>query len=1316
MRKKTFLVFIVCVSYSLLSMAGVIEPEKMMFRSLTIADGLSSNNISAVYRDIKGYLWIGTSSGLNQWNAHNFKSYYHSSHGLPSNTVISIFEDFAGRVWVYCDNTSYAYYDYETGNFNNDVKTLLGEYGFQPEMAAYIGCSKDRHYLWGSDSKRICVYDHTRKCIRDFALPAGFQLSQVYIKGELLYALCNNSGRIHIIDLKSAFTQTLPCLEGYKDEIANQYPRVYVDDKGGLWLYTFTNSLLLHKSSESSSWQKIALPIHGDQFNRVAQIDEDADGNIWIITSHHGAFVYESDTEQMNHLTHDPLRYHTLVSNNLTSLFIDKDNTVWIGSNKQGVSYYMPGTQTILGYSLGGENDVLSFCEKDNHLFIGTDGAGLLEQSRLGDAVTSVQTQANIVVCLHKDSRNRLWMGTFQSGIICMGERERTQYTAQNSELRSNNVYGIEEDANGNIWIALLDGIVQKLDPNTGRIVTVYEDTSMNIREMIGDGKYRLFAATSKGLLAIDTYTEQGHYVTKNLHNNMSIPQAYLYTLYKDSKQILWLGTSDGLIYWNQETDSVGCLTTDDGLPTNLITSITEDHNGQLWVGTYNGISCIDLDDFVHITNYKTSDGLITSEINQRAICSLSNGDIVFGTPRGLIVISPKQKSSVAYDSSVFLTSVKYTTGNSGHNIDQYLSPNKKEIKLEINQLPISLYFSTFDFAALNNISYYYRLNGAHDWYLMNGNAIYFTSLYPGVYHLEVTACNAQGQWASKVQRLVLYILPPWYRTTLAYIIYGFTIMIVIGSLILFFYRYYQCKEHTRRIQRKTEQQQKLMDMKLTFFANVSHELRTPLSLIINPLEEFIKRYPQLSTSLLSTAHSNAKYLLELINQLLSFRKIDSGGETMDYSHIDVVRTAQDLYSIYQQMAEKHRIHYTFNARPSVIKMDCDNSKFMKIIHNLLSNAFKFTPDGGAIELKLSRNENELILEVSDTGLGIPAEDREKIFNLFVQVKGEDSTQGGTGIGLYLVKQYAQMHGGNVTLDNNDPTGTVFTVTLPLKAQINLSSSSFNDTAETEKTLEPSHTPYNAYSLLVVDDNLEFLNFLSESLSTDYKVYQASSAMEALQLLNTEEIDLAICDVMMPQMDGIQFCQTVKNDLATSHIPVILLTAKAGEEFQLEGLSHGADDYITKPFHMDILKMRINKFIENSIGNHQMFQEQVHIEPSKITITPLDTQFVKKSIKIVEDNLSNADFTVEDLAAQLYLSRGYLYRKLLKITGKSPLEFIRIIRMKRAQQLLSESQMQVAEVAYQLGYVLPKTFTKHFKQEFGITPSQYLQSIKNDKI
>lgn len=499
--------------------------------------------------------------------------------------------------------------------------------------------------------------------------------------------------------------------------------------------------------------------------------------------------------------------------------------------------------------------------------------------------------------------------------------------------------------------------------------------------------------------------------------------------------------------------------------------------------------------------------------------------------------------------------------------------------------------------------------------------------------------------------------------------------------------------------------------MKMQFFANVSHELRTPLSLIINPLEEFLNKYPQYKNTLLYTAQNNARYLLELINQLLDFRKLDASGEAMHYIHGDIVSLVKDQFQAFESAARKREISYRIISQQPSIQMDFDYDKVRKIVMNILSNAFKFTENKGSIEIRINIVGSNVVMQFCDTGCGIDAAQQKKIFQCFYQAEHQENTQGGSGIGLYLVAEYVKMHKGNIQVFTNVPQGSIFTISLPIHATIppQMQEEQTDQTEMQQPVPAFSNIGEQNYTILIVDDNYDFLDFLSACLSTSYNVLKATNGQEALEILKTKNVDIVISDVMMPKMNGLELCTAIKSDLCISHIPIILLTAKASEEYQLEGLNMGADDYITKPFNMEVLKLRISKFIESSLKKHELFNQQIKIEPSRLTITSLDRQFVEKAIAIVEDNINNVGFSVEELAAQLNISRGYLYKKMVKITGKTSLEFIRIVRMKRAQQLLAESQLQVAEIAYKLGYNSPKIFTKHFKEEFGMSPSEFMR-------
>lgn len=506
----------------------------------------------------------------------------------------------------------------------------------------------------------------------------------------------------------------------------------------------------------------------------------------------------------------------------------------------------------------------------------------------------------------------------------------------------------------------------------------------------------------------------------------------------------------------------------------------------------------------------------------------------------------------------------------------------------------------------------------------------------------------------------------------------------------------------------EARQQSKVAEMKLQFFANISHEFRTPLSLIINPLEEFLSKHPEHKKPLLSTVKNNANYLLELINQLLDFRKLDSGGEVMNYVYGDIIALINDIMISFESIARQKEIDFTLKSPKESIMMDFDYGKIRKVITNLLSNAFKFTSEGGKIEVKAEILDNNIMLNFIDNGQGIEKKDMEKIFNCFYQGDGSGNNQGGSGIGLYLVSEYVKMHKGTLQVASNLPHGAIFTVILPMKVGQTITVKSDISEEQMETCTESDRN----YTILIVDDNIDFMNFLGSSLSNEYYILTASNGKKAIDVLRNESPDLIISDVMMPEMDGLQLCTAVKTDIRFSHIPIILLTAKVGEQYQIEGLEHGADDYIAKPFSMEVLKIRISKIISESIARRGLFNNEIQIEPSRITITPLDKQFIQKAISSVEANICDPDFSVERLASDLNISRGYLYKKLMMITGKVPLAFIKEIKMKRALQWLLESQLQISEIAYKIGYSSPRIFTKHFKEVHGITPTEYLKRHK----
>lgn len=615
-----------------------------------------------------------------------------------------------------------------------------------------------------------------------------------------------------------------------------------------------------------------------------------------------------------------------------------------------------------------------------------------------------------------------------------------------------------------------------------------------------------------------------------------------------------------------------------------------------------------------------------------------------------------------------------------------------------------------------------YKLEGFNnDWLTLpvGVHNVTFTNLAPGKYVLRVKAINSDGYVGIKEATLGIVVNPPFWMSWWAYLLYAAGLVVV-----LFLARYRMLKRerekfHLQQIENEVAKNEEINNMKFRFFTNVSHELRTPLTLIISPLEGMLKETTdELQSTRLQLMYRNAQRLLHLVNQLLDFRKGEMSTHQLSLSEGDIISYVHSVCNSFLLMADKKHIQFSFFSGIDTFSMAFDADKVGKIVMNLLSNAFKFTPEGGRVTVMIEHvtgTPDTLEIKIADTGIGISDVDKEHIFDRFYQAdhKGVEETTG-NGIGLSLVRDFVTLHEGEVKVFDNIGTGSVFVIQFPVKhveTQVQLpeeTGMSVGDEEDREMKEEVREETGRKDSplLLVVDDNEDFRIFMRYSLELQYRVKLAVNGNEAWEMMQEELPDLVISDVMMPQMDGNELCRLIKQDKRTAHIPVILLTARQNTEAKLEGLQTGADDYVTKPFNMTILVLRIRKLIELS-RYHRVTQGMIDPAPSEIVITSLDEKLIEKAIKYVEDNMSRTELSVEELSRELGMSRVHLYKKLLQITGKTPIEFIRVIRLKRAAQLLRESQLHVSEVAFEVGFNNPKYFSRYFKDEFGVLPSVY---------
>ena len=794
------------------------------------------------------------------------------------------------------------------------------------------------------------------------------------------------------------------------------------------------------------------------------------------------------------------------------------------------------------------------------------------------------------------------------------------------------------------------------------------------------------------------------------------------------------MALDNGLRIWDSKRQKLYVLDSENGLPNNSVSSILEDDYGILWVSCVNGISKIEVVekpdrlDF-SIINFSTIDGLQSGKFNERAALRASNGTFYFGGVYGFnsfnphnIIFNQSKHKAVFTSLSLFNRNISPTKAYNGRVILPQSLNRVQEVVLKHNENFISLEFAGLNYTNPKRTYFRYKLlNFDTNWteiITSGAGKVTYTELAPGNYKLIVYTANNDKVWSDAAADINIIIKPPFWATTIAYAFYLILFVGIVAWGISYLHRLEKKKLLKQQLINEQRQQKELEQMKYSFFTNVSHEFRTPLTLIITPLEAIIKsEKSEEMKARLSTIYLNAQSLLSLVNQLLDFRKLEMKGEKLKLYKINVNEFIQNVYDQFEYAVRNKELDFILETEVDSLTIYLDENKIHKVMNNLLSNALKHTPQGGAISIIVSTvhkgSEDYLKISVSDTGSGIPEADREKIFDRFYQSEGNNQRMG-TGIGLHLTKEYIQLHQGEISVANQPGGGAVFSILIPTNLKGDESEKMAAHETQVQQLPQPDATQGTDQTLLVVEDNEAFRQFLVEQLSGTFTVIEAANGREGEEIALQKLPDLIISDLMMPHVDGITLCRRLKSNIQTSHIPFILLTARSSDEARVEGYEAGADSYISKPFSMDVLLTRIKNLIEQQQQRREIFQKNIEVSPGSITITSLDEEMVQKALNFVEKNMDNTDYSVEDLSQDIGLSRVHLYRKLQSITGQTPSDFIRSIRLKRAAQLLQSSQLNVSEIAYAVGFNTPKYFTKYFREEFGMTPSQYRTENIND--
>ena len=1304
-----------------------------VFRKLDITDGLSNSNVKTILKDNYGYLWIGTAAGLNRYDGYGFRQYSLAASerkmGEFIDDIWSLQQDADGNIWAKSAE-NYAVYNSLKDDFSTDIGKLLESYGVTVPQKYRIYVDREAN-LWVVTDKKISVYDMKTRTLRSIETGISLLGNGINIADNQagIYLLLQ-SGKILRIDKQTLSIESLSAPEGIKS-----FNHIYADYQQGLWLFSDYDNDIYYRQ-KSAPWNKISLtPATGTQSKGIRSILDDRNGHVWIGTDHNGAYIFDQSDGSFQTLRRNLLSSSSLPSDNVSCIYQDESGTIWLGHNKSGISYYNNDLLQFENFSLCRGLDVASLLtDSRNNLWIGTDGNGLLILRPGSETIEQMPAVFNgSIICLEEDSDGRIWVGSYGNGLYCIDGNNVRHFTTANSSLISDIIWALQNDGAGNIWIATLKG-TQYVSGKTDNFISVLTAKGEQINSMClhSDKGDTVYIGSFDGLYNVDTATKKASVHFTNRRNTQSLKQGFVSQIYKDREGRLWVGHNQGLTIWDTARDSMYYLDKKSGLCDNMIRAILEDNDGHIYASTSNGLSIITVLESADgalsysMRNYTKKDGLKSTFFNSKAVTCPDSSSILFGTSDGCISFYPEKVFRDRRMPPDILFTDLYIGGTrigiDSLYEDRLILKNAleatKQIELSYDDRLITIEFTVCDLTGQSGVRYAYMLEGIDSrWIFTDENKVTFTSLPYGNYRLLVKSGLPNGNWKEDPAILEIRVRPPFYMSIWACIIYLF---IIIGGVILVTALIRRRHRQKLAIQRQTIESQQIVrvnELKLKFFTNISHDLRTPLTLIMAPLQVLLDEVKDEPTrKKLLTIFSNARRLLDLINTLLDFRKLDVGAEGLHCRRDDIMRFISEQCALFTDYAANRGMNFTAECDPSGYMMDFDSAKVGKILNNLLSNAFKYTPDGGNVSVKATLKNGELIIRIADSGQGITPEAKKHIFERFYQgEQGDHKT--GSGIGLHIANEYARMHGGGITVSDNHPKGSVFTLTLPVdgcsaQSDPEKTSGASETPAEPpapENNSEESSASDSPASILIVDDNEEYRDFIADTLSKDYTIFKAGNGREALDIMAKENISLIVSDVMMPVMDGMELCRQVKTNIRWSHIPVILLTAKTAEEYRLEGLELGADDYLTKPFNLKLLQLRIKKFIDLFERNHRMFSNKLDVSPSEITITSLDEKLVEKAIRIVEEHMSDSDFSVELLSSELALSRGYLYKKLMAITGKGPAEFIRTIRLKRARQLLEQSQMQVAEIAYMCGFNSPRRFAQNFKNEFGMLPSEFLK-------
>ncbi len=1243
---------------------------------------------------VKKILWVGSKNGLLKIDLSTFSNKFQNlksvrytasfknKNALDNNNISNLLLDKKGQLWIGTAGNNLHQYNSKTNSFER-LNINFEANQFLDHLPKQILLDKNGEFWIGNDLGHLYIYNPKTKEHKKVGSGSNsVPIFHLYQDNKALVWVSTDGEGLYLLDQQKGLVKHLVQNQDDPFSLPNNQPsKVLQDKEGTYWIATYNkgvSKLALFKSSFGHHFYK--LQSSNSLSTKIAQsVFQDSHQRIWIGTDGGGLDLYDDTKETYKHYKNIPGNSSSLSSNKILYVAEGDNEELWVCTWDRGLNKFNPNTGQVKRF--------------------------------LNDPKNPFSIGQNTVWCAIKDKQQRLWLGTSMAGLNLFDTQTENFYQFKNSpdspkSIISNFVFSLFVDSKNRLWVGTSMGLCYvNLDKLEARIPKKIQFEEIKIKNI------------------------QGNRVNQVI---------------EDYKGNIWIGADMGLFQLDKDLKLRKSYSSSSGLPNNLVVGLQEDNNKDIWISTKSGLSLLNPKSG-KIINFNVHDGLQGLEFQSKSIAKTFDGRIIAGGLNGFNFFNPNEIVLNSNRVKPILSGIKLFNQkvNAGDTINnRVLFKNDlnslDKLKLAYNEGHLSISFVALNYQNPERVKYAYKMTGLDNDFINadNNRIANYANLPPGSYTFEVRAA-IDGQWDNAgTTKMQIDVSPPFWRSWWAYVFY----VILLGTLTYFGLQYY-----TKQV--NEEKERELDQLKLKFFINVSHEFRTPLTLILNPVEKILTHFNDADEVKRSATiiQKSSKRLLYLVDQLLDLRKMDLGKSHLEIANLDIVKFSKETFFLFEDLAKTKNIRFIFKSAEEHYYGNFDADKIEKILANLLSNAIKFTDNDGVITLSISEafvdhkgyfnpkiHKKMVQINVSDTGIGFKKKQLKEVFQRFFHA---DSSKTGTGIGLNYTKSLVELHKGTINVESKYKEGTTFSIQLPvdLKADgkniketdtiqghgknMNALSSANYEIAITDLSVNPdqlnSESDKNKPLVLIIEDNKVLRNHLKEELGEQFRIKEAVNGVVGLEKIKKYFPDIIISDVMMPKMDGFELCHQLKNDFEISHIPILLLTARNLDEDVAKGYETGADAYLSKPFNINVLKARVNNLLEARKRSRERFAAVGGIIPaSDITINSLDEKFLDKATKTVVDNVTNVDFSLDDLLKALNMGRSQFYRKISSLTGQNPSNFIRTIKLKYAAELLISDSYSIKEVAHNCGFNSTAYFTKTFKEVFNVTPSQYIEEHK----